>query len=314
MSKSTNIPDAHNPDSFSHSHNPEVGAESGGSMLHHLWASVAATVILLVICCGIYPLIVWGLAQVIFPTQANGSLVKKDGTYTTKDSEAVGSSLLGQNFSAAQYFHPRPSSAGAGYDAANSSGSNLGPLSDKLLNGLTNPATTQPTTQPESLAFDGVRLRTIHFAADNGISFKLYSQRSDGDGPKTEVPLSKFQDAQGNLNDIALVDAFPHAGDAADRIVVIASEFSTPIPADAVTASGSGLDPHIAPTNAKLQAARIAKARGVSEDDVQKLIDQHTDGPDLGILGDAGVNVVMLNLALDQKYPTAAAPTTQPAK
>jgi K+-transporting ATPase ATPase C chain len=268
-------------------------------MLHHLWASLAATVILLVICCGIYPLIVWGLAQAIFPNQANGSLVKKDGTYTTKDSEAVGSSLLGQNFSAAQYFHPRPSSAGAGYDAANSSGSNLGPLSDKLLNGLVN----TDDKSVKSLGYDGVRLRTLHYAIDNGITFK------------TTQPLDGFKDKDGNLDDIKLVEAFPHAGDPADKKPLELTDFSTPIPADAVTASGSGLDPHISVVNASLQKARVAKARGISEADLQKLIDHHTDGPDLGILGDAGVNVLMLNLALDQKYPPpVAAATTQQAK
>ena len=116
--------------------------ESAGSFLHHIWASIAFTVTLGIICCGIYPAIIWGLSQLIFPNQANGSLVKKDGTYTTKDEEAVGSSLLGQPFSANGYFWPRPSAAGNGYDPTASSGSNLGPLSDKLINGVTTPATT----------------------------------------------------------------------------------------------------------------------------------------------------------------------------
>src|ERR1035437_9974362 len=93
------------------------GGKGDDSFLGHLWASIAATLVLTIICCGIYPLIVWGIAQGVFPNQANGSLVKKDGTYTTKDEEAVGSALLGQCFSASQYFHPRPSSAGPGYDA-----------------------------------------------------------------------------------------------------------------------------------------------------------------------------------------------------
>ena len=95
-------------------HTPSV--ESGGSFLGHLWAAIASTVILTIIVSGIYPVLVWGIAQLAFPNQANGSLVKKDGTYTTKDDEAVGSALLGQKFTAAQYFHPRPSAAGAGYD------------------------------------------------------------------------------------------------------------------------------------------------------------------------------------------------------
>jgi K+-transporting ATPase ATPase C chain len=267
------------------------------------------TIVLGVICCGIYPLVIWGIGQLIFPHQANGSLVKKDGSPTSDAATAVGSALIGQNFSAPGYFHPRPSSAGAGYDATSSGASNLGPLSDQLINGKTN-SPTPPATQPaESLSFDGIRLRTLHYALDNGISFKLYSVRADGTGSGTEVPLSKFQDSQGNLNDIALVDAFPHPPtDPPDRMTTIADEFSTPIPGDAVTGSGSGLDPQISPVNAQIQKARVATARGITPDQVQALIDQHTDRPGLGIFGDPGVNVLLLNLALDAKYPLPAAP------
>ena len=315
--------------------------EPGGSILGHIWASIGATIVLGVICCGVYPLVVYGIGQAFFPVQANGSLLKKDGTFTTDDSQAVGSALIGQNFSAPQYFHPRPSAAGSGYDGSLSGGSNLGPLSDKLINGVTatqpapatqaattdasQPAGTQTasapaSTQPvETLSYDGVRLRCIHYAVDNGIAFKLYTLKLDDNGntlSKTEVPLSKFQDKDGNLIDTALVDAFPHAGDPADKMPLIAADFATPIPPDAVTASGSGLDPHISPDNAALQKARIAKARNVSEPAVQKLIDQYTDQPNLGILGDPGVNVLRLNLALDQTAPmpapatAAAAPAT----
>ncbi len=310
------------------------------SILGDLWASVAVTAVLGGICCGLYPLAVWAIAQAAFPNQANGSLVKADGSYTTDDTKAVGSALLGQNFSLAGYFHPRPSGAGSGYDPTGSGGSNLGPLSDKLINGATQTAAapaTQPTTAPavagaatapttapttapvETLAFDGVRLRTLHFASDNGLSFKLYSVKPDG--TKTEVPLKQYQDASGNLNDVALVDAFPHPPtDAADRAVLVAGDFKRPdgtpveIPADAVTASGSGLDPHISPENATFQAQRVADARKVSVDKVAAVIAQYTDKPDLGILGDPGVNVLRLNLALDAKYPLPAPPATQPAK
>ena len=319
--------------------------ESGGSYIQHIWASIAMTATLGIICCGLYPLIVYGIAQAVFPNQANGSLVKKDGTYTTKDEEAVGSSLLGQNFSLPQYFTPRPSSAGNGYDPTSSGGSNLGPLSDKLINGATQAAATQPTTAPvastgpstapavaattpastqpaETLAFDGVRLRTIHYALNNNISFKLYNLSPDG--TRVEVPISKFEDSSGNPIDTALVDAFPHPeNDAPDRVVLVAGDFKkadgTPvmIPADAVTGSGSGLDPHITPDNADLQAQRVADTRHVSVDKVKALIAEHTDAPSLGIFGDPGVNVLMLNLALDNQYPVpaapaAAAPATQP--
>jgi K+-transporting ATPase ATPase C chain len=284
-------------------------------------------VILTIICCGAYPLVIWAISQAVFPHQANGSLVKKDGTNAVKDEDAVGSSLIGQNFSLPQYFHPRPSAAGSGYDPTSSGGSNLGPLSDKLINGVTNPATTQPTTQPESLAFDGVRLRTIHYATDNGIAFKLYhatyTKHDDGTyslDRHDEVPFKTLQDGQGNWNDVALVDAFPHptSDDEYSRTVLIAGDFAQPIPADAVTASGSGLDPHISPENAAIQAQRVADARHVPVEKIKALIDQKTDQPSLGFLGDPGVNVLMANLALDTTYPVpappATAPATQPAK
>jgi K+-transporting ATPase ATPase C chain len=276
---------------------PRVG-EPGGSLLGHIWAAIGVTIVLGIICCAIYPAVIWGLGQTFFRVQADGSLLKKDGSFTTDDSQAVGSALIGQNFSDPKYFHPRPSAAGAGYDATDSGGSQLGPLSDKLINGVTTPATTQPTTQPESLAFDGVRLRTIHYATDNGIPFKLYNVAADG--TRTEVPLKNYQNKDGSLNDIGLVDAFPHGGVTAG---LIAADFGTLIPGDAVTASGSGLDPHISPANAELQINRVAAARKMSPDDVKNLVKQYTDGPDLGILGDPGVNVLRLNLALDVKYP-----------
>jgi potassium-transporting ATPase KdpC subunit len=291
--------------SISPNHSSHAEPESRSfvaEMLIPLRISIVATIVLGVIVSGIYPVIVWGLAQALFHHQANGSLIKKDGTPTDDDKEAIGSALLGQPFSDAKYFHPRPSAAGNGYDPTSSNGSNYGPLSDKLFNGSTNAATTQPTTQPESLAYDGVRLRTIHYAVDNGISFKLYTIRSDGTGPGTGVALSKFQDAHGNLNDVALVDAFPHPPtDTPDRMVLVADDFSTAIPADAVTASSSGLDPHISVANAQLQAKRVADARKLSTDKVDALIEQNTTGPDLGILGDPGVNVLKLNTALDSQ-------------
>jgi K+-transporting ATPase ATPase C chain len=283
--------------------------QPGGSLLGHIWSSIGATIVLGIICCGIYPLIIYAIGQAIFPVQANGSLLKKDGSYTTDDSQAVGSALIGQSFSAPGYFHPRPSAAGAGYDATDSGGTNLGPLSDKLINGVTTPATTQPTTQPETLSYDGVRLRTIHYAVDNSIAFNLYNVGADG--TKTKVPLSKYEDAHGNLNDVGLVDAFPHNGATAG---LIAADFGTLIPGDAVTASASGLDPHISPANAQLQAGRVAAARNVSVDKVKALIEQYTDGPQLGFLGDPGVNVLRLNLALDVKDPIPAPPAAQPAK
>ena len=187
--------------------------------LSEIRSAVMSTLVLAVVCCGIYPLIVFGIAQAAFRDKANGSLiVEKDGTVR-------GSKLLGQNFTAEKYFHPRPSAAGNGYDAANSSGSNLGPTSQKLN--------------------DAIKERIEAYRKENGL---------------------KETDA---------------------------------VPADAVTASGSGLDPHISLRNAQLQTARVAKARNLGEDKVRTLIELSTDRADLGILGEPGVNVLQLNLALD---------------
>src|SRR5579859_549787 len=133
----------HEPREYDGSHNPDAAAEKVGSPMSHLRATLSIMVILGIICCGLYPLLIWSIAHVFFPTQANGSLVRKDGTFTTNDQEAVGSALIGQNFTAVGYFHPRPSAAGNGYDGSSSGGTNLGPLSAKLING-----TTKPTTMP----------------------------------------------------------------------------------------------------------------------------------------------------------------------
>lgn len=180
--------------------------------------SLIATFSLALILCGIYPLLVWGVAQVGFPEQANGSLiVRKD--------VVIGSQLIAQRFSDAHYFHPRPSAAGTGYDAASSGGSNLGPLSQKLI--------------------DLVTQRIVNVRTENNLP----------------------------------VDVL--------------------IPADAVTASGSGLDPHISVANAVLQAPRVARARGIPEETVFRMVEEYTEGRTLGFLGEPRVNVLMINLALN---------------
>jgi len=182
-------------------------------------SAVMVTLMLAVVCCGVYPLAVFGVSQILFHDRANGSLiVGKDGTIH-------GSRLLGQQFAADKYFHSRPSAAGNGYDAASSSGSNLGPTSQKLN--------------------DAVMQRITDYRTQNGLAT------------------------------------------------------NAPVPADAVTASGSGLDPHISLRNAELQTPRVAKVRGLGEDKVRELIRANTDSADLGILGEPGVNVLALNLALD---------------
>jgi K+-transporting ATPase ATPase C chain len=190
------------------------------NMIAELRVSLLVTLLLVVLCCGIYPLAVWAIGQGLFSHQANGSLVEADGNVS-------GSSLLGQGFSGPGYFHPRPSAAGQGYDAANSSGTNLGPTSKKLI--------------------DAVKQRVSDYRAENGLP--------------------------------------PDA----------------PVPADAVTASGSGLDPHISVENAKLQAGRVAKARGISWEEVLRRIAARTEGRSLMIFGEPRVNVLMLNLDLDGK-------------
>ena len=182
--------------------------------------SIAATIFFDVILCGAYPLIVFGVSQLLFPYQANGSLL------VDKSGAIRGSALLAQNFTGGKYFHPRPSAAGAnGYDATSSSGSNLGPTSQKLR--------------------DSVAQNLTDYRAQNGLAT------------------------------------------------------NAPVPADAVTASASGLDPHITVQNAELQAPRVAKARGLIAERVIELVRANTAGPDLGFLGEPGVNVLTLNLALD---------------
>jgi len=181
--------------------------------------AVFSTLILATICCGLYPLVVFGISQTLFRDKANGSLILDN------DGAVRGSKLLGQGFISEKYFHPRPSAAGNGYDAANSSGSNLGPTSQKLN--------------------DAIKDRIAAYRKENGLS-------------ETD-----------------------------------------PVPADAVTASASGLDPHISPRNAELQLPRVAKARAMSEEKLRELIKQNTDARGLGILGDPGVNVLSLNRALD---------------
>ncbi len=185
-----------------------------------LRTGAAATFCLAVLVSGLYPLVVWALSQGLFPYEANGSLVQRNGI-------VVGSELIAQRFQSPKYFHPRPSAAGdAGYDAANSSGSNLGPLSRKLL--------------------DAVRDRIEAYRAENGLP----------------------------------ADA--------------------PVPADAVTASASGLDPHISVRNAHLQAPRVARERGIGPDVMDRVMQAYTEGRDWGIFGEPRVNVLKLNLALDR--------------
>jgi K+-transporting ATPase ATPase C chain len=196
--------------------------------LSEIRAAARVTAALAVVCCGIYPLAVFGIGQLAFHDQANGSLiVDKSGTIH-------GSRLIGQQFTLDKYFITRPSDAGANgmaYDPTSSGGSNLGPTSQKL--------------------HDTIAQNVAGYRTQNGLAT------------------------------------------------------NAPVPADAVTASASGLDPHISLHNAELQLPRVAKARGLSEDKVRELVRANTDAPSLGFLGEPGVNVLPLNLALDALTPSA---------
>ena len=222
----------------------------------------------------IYPAVITVIAQAVFRDQANGSLIVSNG-------QVIGSRLIGQNFTKPEYFQPRPSAAGAGYDATSSAGSNLGPTSAKFINGTTK----MDDKKNEVVDFDGIKDRIVHYCVDNDIPYD------------SSMPLDNFKDAQGNLDDVKLIKAFN------DDKAPLAFTPKTPIPADAVTASASGLDPHISPGNAQAQAARVAKARGMSMEQAQELIAQHTQGRSLGFLGEPSVNVLQLNLALDERFP-----------
>ena len=191
-------------------------------MWKQLLPAVRMTLTLTVLTGLLYPGVVTGLSQLLFPTAANGSLIQQNG-------RIIGSTLIGQNFARAEYFQPRPSAAGNdGYDPTASSGSNFGPTSQKLA--------------------DRVKASVEKFRKEN-------------------------------------------------------PEYTGPIPADLLTASGSGLDPHLSPASAAAQAPRVAKARGVSQERIRQLVAQFTEDRDLGFLGEPRVNVLRLNLALDQNYP-----------
>jgi K+-transporting ATPase ATPase C chain len=241
-----------------------------GQILPGLRINIFATLLFGVV----YPLAITGVCQVFFPRQANGSLV-------TAGDKVIGSEIIGQNFTKPEYFHPRPSVAGSGYDATASSGSNLGPTSAKLVKGTTK----MDDKKNEVVDFDGVNLRIVHYCLENDIPYE------------SSAPLERFKDAKGDLDDVKLIKAFK------DDKAPLMFKPKASIPADAVTASASGLDPHISPDSASTQASRVAKARGISVEQANQLVAQFTEGPVLGLLGDPRVNVLKVNLALDQQFP-----------
>lgn len=250
----------------------------GAELSKQLRISIIATLATAIIVCAFYPAVVWVFAQMFFPFQANGSLIGKDGKPATGSKDVAGSLLIGQNFSDAKYFHPRPSSAGIGYDATASSGSNLGPTSAKLFNG----ATKKDEKGHEVVDFDGIRDRVIHYTIDNGLPYEA------------SPSFKQFLDDKGRVHDVKLIKALNSDSSAVVFMPKVA------IPPDAVTGSASGLDPQISVENAMLQAPRVARVRAMKLENVEQLIRQFTHEPDLGIFGDPAVNVMRLNLALDQ--------------
>ncbi len=191
-------------------------------MLKSIYQSCVATVLLAIILCGVYPLLVYGIGSLLFSDKSSGGIIYKDG-------KPIGAKLIGQAFTKPEYIHGRPSAAGTGYDAANSSGSNLGPTNQKFADGL----------------------------------------QANVDAVLKENPtLSRGQ-----------------------------------VPNDLVTASGSGLDPHVSPEAALVQVDRVALARKVSPDSIRELVNGSVEGPQWGIFGEPVVNVLALNLALDEKFP-----------
>jgi len=241
-------------------------------MFKELRAGLLMMIVMTILTGLIYPAVITAIAQVAFRDQANGSLIGANG-------QIVGSRLIGQSFTRPEYFHPRPSSAGAGYDPTATGGSNLGPTSAKLLNGTTK----LDDKKNEVVDFDGIKLRLVHYCVENGLPCE------------SSLPLDQFKDAQGHLDDVKLIKAF---GDEKAPLVFRAR---TPVPADAVTGSASGLDPDISPANAELQAARVAKTRGIPVERVREMVAAHTHGRYLGVLGEPAVNVLMLNLDLDRQ-------------
>lgn len=204
--------------------------------MKHLRPALVLTLFFIIVTGLTFPVVVWAIGRAAFPGQSEGSLIRDPS------GRVIGSSLLGQSFTKPEYFHSRPSAAGAGYDAANSSGTNLGPTSDKLVHGIKD----DPATKEIDETYSGFGDLAKSYRAENGL--------------------------------------------ASDAL----------IPADAATRSASGLDPHISPANAKLQASRVAKARGLSTEQVLDLVEQNTTGRALGLLGEPTVNVLLLNLALDR--------------
>jgi K+-transporting ATPase ATPase C chain len=245
-------------------------------MRRQLLTGLLVTIMLILLLSVAYPLVVWGVGRVAFPHQTDGSFVKRNG-------KVVGSALIGQNFTddkgnpLPQYFQPRPSAAGAnGYDASSSGGSNLGPSNPDLIgNQGGNPYRTP------------------------GDPFCVPVQATDSNGkPETDAQGNPVYQKNPDGTYACDPNTVPQRSIAYRELNGLAPDAKVPV--DAVTASGSGLDPDISVANALLQAPRVAKARGLPVEAVVTLVHQHTDSRGWGVLGEKTVNVLDLNLALDK--------------
>ncbi|WP_067186426.1 potassium-transporting ATPase subunit C [Microtetraspora niveoalba] len=276
-------------------------------------AAIRALLVLTAVLGAVYPLAVTGVAQALLGDHADGSPVEKDGT-------VVGSALIGQSFTTAdgapirKYFQSRPSAAGDGYDPTASGASNLGP--EDVLDVLAVPgaknAQGEPDTGKQSL-LTRVCARSRAAGELEGVSGARPYCTADGVGavlkvfPAVGAPTRVVSANQAcpavpfaaEYRGVKVECARPGEDLAAGRTVPVRGAARAVVPADAVTASGSGLDPHISVAYAELQAPRVAKERGVSLDRVKRLIADNTTGRALGFMGEPAVNVLTLNLALD---------------
>ncbi len=275
-------------------------------------AALRALLVLTVITGIVYPVAVFAVAQLPgLDGKADGSLIERDG-------KVVGSSLIGQSFTDAdgtamtQYFQSRPSAAGDGYDPLSTAASNLGPEDIVDTTARTSLLTTVCARSKEvgdREGVDGAR----QFCTKDGVGAVLSvigPRDADGDvsRPVRVVSVNELCPAQPFLTTfrgVAVECATEGEDYSVGRIIPILGDAATDpaVPADAVTASGSGLDPHISPEYAAIQVQRVAKARGIDATQVRELLDAHTDGRTLGFLGEPRVNVVELNLDLDARYP-----------
>jgi potassium-transporting ATPase KdpC subunit len=251
------------------------------------------TVVLTVLLGLVYPLAVTGISHLTMSKRADGSLVKENG-------KVVGSSLIGQSFADAdgnplvQYFQSRPSNAGDGYDARASSGSNLGPSNPKLIGNV-----------PGVVFGDDGKLLTKNAYATPADPYCVPVPASDKDGNDvTDADGNPVYEKNKDGSYACDPNTVPERTLAYRALNALASDVKVPV--DAVTSSGSGLDPQITVANARLQAARVARARKISVGQVTSLIADHTQGRQFGVLGEETVNVLELNLALDKLAPVVS--------